>query len=138
MTIITRLAGIATVAIALSASAASTQVCMGGNIEQLNATQLHACQAQVQDVHVAAQKFGTPNWHFIVVCDEAGWQDYAAFSNTSEAVLRNASADTNAPMHTTFIRGSRLTGDNAQEVLAATMTDIVRQTKPVVEVASLR
>lgn len=47
-------------------------------------------------------------WHFVVVCGEEGWKSYTAFSSHGEAVLENASVDTDLDQQTTFFRGDRL------------------------------
>lgn len=130
-------AGAGLMLLAFSASAATTQVCMGGNIEQLSSTSLQACQQEVAQVRETADAMGTPDWHFIVICDDAGWSDYAAFSGTSAAVLATESADSNMALHTTFLRGSRLNGSTGARVLAATMREILDRTKPQPELASL-
>lgn len=101
------------------------RVCMGGDVQQLTAPQLQACQTLVQQVREAAAKYHTPAWHFIVVCDENGWKDYAAFSETPAEALQNASADTNLALHTTFFRGSRLHASLADNVLETEMTAIL-------------
>lgn len=120
-----------------SASAATTEVCMGGNIEQLSSTSLRACQQEVAQVRETANAVGTPDWHFIVICDDAGWRDYAAFSTTSASVLAHESADSNIALHTTFLRGSRLSGSEGAKILVATMQDILHRSRTQPELASL-
>lgn len=111
------------------AGAETGRVCMGGDIEQLNTAQLHTCQAQVAQVREASIKYHVPDWHFIVVCDEGGWNDYASFSEKPASELKTADADTNLAQHTTFLRGSHLNQRLADTVLATEMTAIVRQTE---------
>ena len=116
--------------IGAAAGAQGGRVCMGGDIEQLRPAQLQACQAQVAQVREASIKYRVPSWHFIVICDEAGWSDYAAFSEKSASELATASADTNLAQRTTFLRGSYLTQQVADALLAREMAAIVRQSEP--------
>ena len=111
------------------AGAEAGRVCMGGDIEELNSAQLHTCQAQVAQVRQASIKYHVPDWHFIVICDEGGWNDYAAFSEKSASELKVADADTNMAQRTTFLRGSHLNQQLADAVLATEMTAILRQTE---------
>jgi nitroreductase len=95
---------------------------MGGDIEQLNATQMQACRAEVQEVREAVVKYHASAWHFVVVCDEASWKDYASFSGTPASVLENASADTNRSLNTIFIRGARWNEVLAENLLTTQVT----------------
>jgi hypothetical protein len=122
--------------LAAAAFAEGDPVCMAGNVEHLTATELSACQTLVRHVRETASRYHTSSWHFIVVCDESGWKDYAAFSNTPARVLENASADTDLALHTTFLRGSRLLPTSGDAVLASEMTAIARETTE--EIASNR
>ena len=116
--------------LASSALGQGDRVCMGGDIEHFSPAQLRACQTEVQQVREAAAQYHTPGWHFIVVCDENGWKDYAAFSETPAAVLADASADTDIASRTTFFRGSRLSQQLGEKVLAVEMAAILRQSPP--------
>jgi hypothetical protein len=137
MTATKKITFLASLLVVASALGQGDRVCMGGNVEQLSAAQLQVCQSQVEQVRDAAAQFHTPGWHFIVVCDESGWKDYAAFSEKPAAVLANASADTDLSQRTTFLRGSRLTEQLAPRVLAVEMAAIVRHNSPG-QVASLQ
>lgn len=122
-----------------TATAQGTRVCMGGNFEHLTSAQRKACESQVAQVRKAADQYSAGNWHFIVVCDEQGWRDYAAFSNTPAEQLANANADTNFGMRTTFLRGSRLTGPAGSTVLAMEMNAIAHPAvQPLTQVAANR
>lgn len=110
-----------------TASAASNKVCMGGNVEQLSATQAQACQQTAQQVRAAADKSGTSNWHFVVVCDEAGWQDYAAFATMPASDLQQAAIDNNLAQRTSFVRASRVGGAENTAFLASEMASLARR-----------
>lgn len=131
-----QLAASAVLLVSLAASAESNRVCLGGNIEQLSATQVHACQQTAQQVHATADKSGARNWHFVVVCDEGGWQDYAAFAMVSADQLQAATTDTNVAERTTFVRASRVNTPEGSTSLAADMAFIARSGG--VDVAALR
>lgn len=111
-----------------SAFAQGGRFCIGGELNRLSSGQLHACQSELQKVRTVAAKYDVPDWHFVVVCDENGWTDYAALSNTDADTLKNASADTNLPLHTTFFRGSRLQSAAGEKILVAEMTTLARRT----------
>lgn len=100
------------------------RICLGGNIEQLSSTQRFACQQRAQQVRRAADQAGLSNWHFVVVCDDAGWSDYAAFSTTPAEALQNRATDTNADARTTFVRA---TGISTPESLSTELVAVVRQ-----------
>lgn len=129
------LAAVAALLIATAASAESNKVCMAGNVEQLNAAQLTVCKQQVEQVRAAADKAGASNWHFVVVCDEPSWKDYAAFSNTPVAELEKANADTNVAERTTFVRAGRLA---SSDMLSIELSQIARASHGATEVAALR
>lgn len=112
-----------------SAFAEGGRFCIGGDLNRLTTVQLHACESQLQHVRAVASRYNIPDWHFIIVCDEKGWTDYAALSDTAADTLKRASADTNLPLHTTFFRGSRLASRAGDEILVAEMTDIVRRSR---------
>ena len=70
-------------------------------------------------------------WHFVVVCGEEGWKSYAAFSPRGEAVLEEASADTDLAGRTTYFREDRLhtpQPHGLQRVLAHEIASIVLKT----------
>jgi len=93
---------------------------MGGNLDTLSSAERRGCEEQVARARVAADDAHAPaDWHFVVVCGEDGWKDYMAFSAAGQAVLANASADTDAANKTTFLRGTRLiTTDASNKVMA--------------------
>lgn len=122
------------VAAATAATAAPNKVCMGGNLAMLNALQVRTCQQQADQLRAAADKSGASNWHFVLVCDEASWQDYAAFSQLPAESLAVANADTNAAQRTTFVRASRL---SSSDLIRTELSDIARFSKPA-EVADVR
>jgi hypothetical protein len=111
-----------TVAFAASLSAtalAQTRFCLGGDLSHLSQAQKSSCNARLSDVRELAVAMHAPaDWHFVVVCSEQGWQDYAAYTmNTSETLLA-ASADTNLEQHETFLREGRL-GSGDRKALQA-------------------
>ena len=88
---------------------AQTRFCIGGDLDHLSASDRADCSATMQAVRFAAASMHAPNdWHFVVVCGEEGWKNYAAFSTHSEAVLEDAAADTDREQHTTYFREDRL------------------------------
>jgi hypothetical protein len=104
---------IAALCISLPACA-QVKVCMGGNLDGLTASQKSVCEDQVRMTRQAATATNAPaDWHFVVVCDEDGWKDYTAFAQQDGASLQAASADTNFAERTTFLRGARMTSENA-------------------------
>ena len=132
------LTGFAALLIANSASASTNKVCMGGNVEQLSSTQRMACQQAARQVQNAADAAGASNWHFVVVCDEAGWQDYAAFSTMPAEELPQASMDTNVAQRTTFVRAGRVAGTENKDLLTVQMAAIAHSGASTAEVATLR
>ena len=72
------------------------------------------------DVRNAVKQRGAPaDWHFVVVCDEAGWKDYASFSATEPGLLAGASYSTDPRLRWTFLRGSDLNPDQPQTTATA-------------------
>jgi len=99
---------------------AQVKVCMGGNLDGLTASQKNTCEDQVRMTREAATSANAPSdWHFVVVCDEDGWKDYTAFAQRDGADLQLASADTNFAERTTFLRGTRMTSENASRQVVA-------------------
>ena len=95
-------------------SFAESRFCIGGDTSNLNVSQKKACMAELAQVQTLAKRFHAPDdWHFVMVCDAAGWSDYAAFSQRSQTELVNASADTDLAEQSTFFRGDRLSTPNA-------------------------
>ena len=59
---------------------AQTKFCIGGELDSLTPAQVSVCKAKSVSLRQEAKLTGTPeNWHYVVICDEAGWNDYAAF-----------------------------------------------------------
>ncbi len=94
---------------------AQTRFCVGGDLDHLSSTDRASCSATLQAVRLAAASMHAPaDWHFVVVCGEEGWKQYAAFSARGEANLEDASADTDLQGRETFFRSERMHGPNAQ------------------------
>lgn len=129
------LAVLAASSVALTASAAN-RVCLGGNLQQLDAAQVHACQQTAQQVQAAADRAGASNWHFVVVCDETGWQDYAAFATVSADELQQAAMDNNLPQRTSFVRAARVSGTEHSQLLTSEMVSLAHAART--QVAALR
>ncbi len=113
----------------LSASAvAETHFCIGGELDNMSATDVAACQTKMVEMRDAVKRHGAPaGWHFVVVCDENGWQDYASLAGGQRARTVNASYTTDAQMHWTFVRGSRMDTNEPAEadmVLAAALKSV--------------
>ena len=91
------------------ASVAQTRFCIGGDLEHLSTAQRNACYATLNAVRNTASALHAPDgWHFVVVCGEDGWKQYAAFSERGEDAVQDASADTDVEEHVTFFREERL------------------------------
>lgn len=112
----------ATLIFSLSAIAQS-KVCMGGNLDFLSSTEKHTCENQVSMARSAASNV-SGDWHFVVVCGEDGWKDYASFSQQGEAQLRTAVSDTDYANKTTYLRGTRL---ESAEVASQVVMNAVRK-----------
>ncbi len=120
-------------AAALSASSvAQTRFCIGGDLDRLSAADRTACSATMQAVRNVASTMHAPEgWHFVVVCGEAGWKSYTAFSTRGEAALESASADTNRVEQTTYFREDRLHSTEAhglRRVVAHEVASILLKT----------
>ena len=116
-----------------AAAVAQTRFCIGGDLDHLTAFQKTMCMAKLNQVRVTSAKFQTPqDWHFVVVCNEPSWKEYAAFSRRTSAELEDASADTDLDHRTTFFRGDRLTGaeegGRMQRIVAYEIAGIVLKT----------
>lgn len=103
------------IVLALGTSAvAQTKFCIAGNLDDLTPAQVTSCQAKSSSLRAAARLKGTPdNWHFVVVCDEAGWDAYASFAGNKAHEIKAAAENTDRELHFTFVRGSRLQEGNA-------------------------
>lgn len=98
-----------------SSALAQTRFCIAGDLDHLNETQVAACKAKTTDVREAAKRHGVPaGWHFVVVCDETGWKDYAGFMAPFAGALKDAAFHTDEGQHLTFLRGSRMDAGSAE------------------------
>ena len=107
---------------------AQTRFCIGGELDHLSSTEKAACQAKATHLRNVVQQHGAPaDWHFIVVCDEAGWNDYASFAGREAARVVRAGYSTDRDMRLTVVRGSRLETDDEQaaaQVLSAALKGV--------------
>ena len=95
------------------ASVAQTRFCIGGDLDHISANDRAACSATMAAVRTAAASLNAPNgWHFVVVCGEEGWKNYASFSSRGEAVLERV-ADTDQVQQTTYFREDGLRATQA-------------------------
>lgn len=93
-------------ALLCTSAVAQTRFCIGGDLDHLSTAQKAECSAKLQAVKAAAGSFHvTDGWHFVMVCGEEGWKDYAAFA--MDDTLLNASADTHLDQHETFLRSDK-------------------------------
>lgn len=96
---------------------AQTRFCLGGDLEHLSSAERTACNATLQAVRSAASSLHAPEgWHFVVVCGEEGWKQYAAFSPRGEDAVADVAADTNLDEGTTFLREDRLHSGNTRNL----------------------
>lgn len=114
-----------------SAAVAQTHFCIGGDLDHMAATDVAACKTKMSNIRQAVKQHGAPSgWHFVVVCDETGWTDFASFSgvytSARKAALKSADFHTDRDLGWTFIRGSRLSSEPAQAtmVLASILKDV--------------
>jgi len=90
---------------------AQTRFCIGGDLDHLSAAQRSTCVAKMNQIRMLTAKYhAAADWHFVVVCTDSDWSDYAAFSQRTPAQLREVSADTDLDRKTTFFRGDSLSG----------------------------
>ncbi len=99
----------------LSSSAlAQTHFCVAGELDRLTAAQVADCKTKMTSVREAVKRRGAPSgWHFVVVCDENGWTDYANLIASGGPTLDEATFHTDRSLHWTFVRGSRMEADSA-------------------------
>ena len=108
---------------------AQTHFCIGGDLDHLSPASLTACQAKMSGVRNAVKQLGAPaGWHFVVVCDDAGWKDYASFSARETGLLSGASYSTDLRLHWTFLRGADL--DVEQPQATATVVSMALSSVP--------
>jgi hypothetical protein len=105
----------AVLTIALSMSqlvSAENRFCLGGETDHLDAAGKQACAAQVKSAKkLVSQHPGVDNWHFVVVCGESSWSDYALFAHDNASSLREASLDISYTDRTIYLRGDRLSAE---------------------------
>jgi hypothetical protein len=90
-------------------ASAETRVCIGGDIDHMNAAQKAACQVTADNIRDNVSRMQAPSdWHFYVLCTEGDWQTYAAFSTRTPEQLAASSADTDLATRSTFFRRDRL------------------------------
>lgn len=113
-------------------SVAQTKFCIGGDLDHLSIAERAACSATAQAVRNEANSMHAPgNWHFVVVCGEAGWKNYTAFSSHASTTLENASVDTDLEQQTTYLREDRLgvpQGQGLRRIVAHEIASIVLHT----------
>ena len=98
-----------------SCALAQTHFCIAGDLDQLKPAQLAECKTKMTNVREAVKRRGAPSgWHFVVVCDETGWSDYASFIASGKPSLREAAFHTSQDQHWTFVRGSRMDPEDAR------------------------
>ena len=116
---------------------AQTHFCIAGDLDHLTQTEVSACHTKMTEVRDAIKRRGAPSgWHFVVVCDEVGWSDYASFSGKAGAHLLQADFQTDRDEHWTFLRGSHLPdgGQAAAVMLKAALVGVPgRQIEPGVQ-----
>ena len=118
--------------LALSTSlVGQTHFCIGGDVDHLTPANIAACRATLPSIREAVRQRGiSADWHFVVVCDEAGWKEYTSFSRMETGLLSGADYSTDTRLHWTFLRGSELqTGDPqaAADVLTMALDSLPRQ-----------
>lgn len=91
------------------AAVAETRYTLGGDVPHLTRAEAQGCVARLAEVKAAAERLHSPSWHFVVVCGDGGWWQYAALSKRSALTLENVVADTDLASRTTFLRADGLT-----------------------------
>lgn len=112
---------------------AQTRFCIGGDLDHLSATDRASCSALLEAARgAAAVTYAPEGWHFVVVCGEEGWKQYAAFSKRDEGALANAAVETDRAERTTYFREASLRGGGAhglQQSVAHEVATIVLRTE---------
>jgi hypothetical protein len=94
-------------------ASAENPVCIGGDLDHLSAAQQGSCRGIADRVRIGTTKFHPPaDWHFYVLCTDADWKKYAAFSTRSAQELATLDADTDLRNRVTFLRGEHLLAAN--------------------------
>ncbi len=116
-------------AVLCASAVAQARFCIGGDLEHLSKAQKDACSAKMQAVRNVANTLHAPaSWHFVVVCGEEGWKQYAAYTMGAEADVLAAVADTNYEQHETFLRESALqqgAGSSIESSVARQVAEIL-------------
>lgn len=100
-----------------AAAVAQNKFCIGGELDSLTPAQISVCKEKSVSLRKEARLVGTPdNWHFVVICDEAGWNDYATFTGNNRKAILNATENTDSDLRFTFVRASRITSENSQSL----------------------
>src|SRR5579875_545536 len=82
-------------ALLCASAVAQTRYCIGGDLDHLSQAQKASCSAKMHAVReIAAALHAPDDWHFVVVCGEAGWEQYAAYAAGDPATLADAAAAT--------------------------------------------
>lgn len=98
-----------------TAALAQTHFCIAGDLDKLSSTEVAACKTKMTNVRDAVKRRGAPSgWHFVVVCDESGWSDYARFIAPGAPALGRVAFHTDGNQHWTLVRGSRMDADSAE------------------------
>ena len=101
--------GLASLLLCAFHASAENPVCIGGNLDHLSEAQKGSCRGIADRVRIGTTKFHPPaDWHFYVLCTDADWKSYAAFSTRSAQQLATLDADTDVRNHMTFLRGEHL------------------------------
>ena len=96
---------------------AQTRYCIGGDLTALSAPERASCNAAKEMVRATAARLQAPeDWHFVIVCGEQGWKDYAAVAQRGEVALDESAADTDLEEHVTYLRESRMRGSQTHEL----------------------
>lgn len=106
-----------------TAAVAQNRYCIGGSLDHMNAGQRAVCQARLGQLRTALDQDSSVNgWHVVLVCDEAGWSDYTAFSARPQAEIAAAAIDVNADLRTIYLRASKV--DSSDAISAAVRTEL--------------
>ncbi len=104
---------------------AETHFCVGGDLDHMTPAAIAACRAKMSGVRDAAKQRGVPaGWHFVVVCDEAGWKEYASFSHEERGLLTGAGYSTDPQLRWTFLRGSALDANQPEATATILSTSL--------------
>ncbi len=97
------------------ASAAQAHFCIGGNLDQLTEAQIVACEHTSAALEMESQRAAvSAGWHFITVCDEAGWQTVVALQGDGALHALRANQATDGKLHLTFVHGTQVRAADTQ------------------------